>query len=177
MLVLINDILDLSKIETGVMDFYPEHIGVADLLDEVVRMVSPIAAKKDIDLTYDVDPQLKFIIADREKLKQILLNLLSNAIKFTGQAGKVSIEAGRYGENIRFLVKDTGIGISKEDHGLLFGEFTQVDSSRNRKYEGTGLGLALVKKFVDMHKGKVWVESEPGKGSCFYVEIPIDDKQ
>ncbi|WP_292467839.1 ATP-binding protein [Methanolobus sp.] len=176
LLTLINDILDLSKVEAGKMELCVEDIRTASLLSEAVRITSPLASKKEIILISNIDPQLVSIKADRKKLNQVLLNLLSNAIKFTPENGKVTIEVELDVENIRFAVKDTGIGISKNDQEFLFHEFTQIDSAQNRKYEGTGLGLALVKKFVEMHGGKVWVESELGKGSSFYFEIPVNDK-
>jgi signal transduction histidine kinase len=114
--------------------------------------------------------------ADRVKIRKTLLNLLSNSVKFTPEKGSVTLEVKKLGNYVQFAVKDTGIGISENDQKYLFYEFTQVDSDHNRKYEGTGLGLALVKKFVEMHGGKVWVKSELGKGSCFYFEIPVDGK-
>jgi PAS domain S-box-containing protein len=176
LLNLINDILDLSKVEAGKMEFYVENIIIADLLDDVMKIVSPLASKKSIILISNIDPQLVSIKADRKKLKQVLLNLLSNAIKFTPEHGKVTIESKRHVENVRFEVKDTGIGISKKDQAILFNEFTQIDSAQNREYEGTGLGLALVRRFVEMHEGNVWVESELEQGSSFYFEIPVNGK-
>ncbi|WP_340820086.1 ATP-binding protein [Methanolobus sp. WCC4] len=173
LLTLINDILDLSKIEAGMMDLNAEEVSVTDLVDEVVGTVSSLASRKDLSLTSNIDTELTLIEVDRNKIKQVLLNLLGNAIKFTPEKGSITVEAGKHGKNVIFAVKDTGIGISKTDQAYLFSEFTQVDSDHNRKYEGTGLGLALVKKFVEMHQGHVWVASEPGKGSIFYFEIPV----
>ncbi|WP_342303826.1 ATP-binding protein [Methanolobus sp. ZRKC5] len=155
------------------MEFYVENIIIADLLNDVMKIASSLASKKNIILISNIDPQLVSIKADRKKLKQVLLNLLSNAIKFTPEHGKVTIEAKRDVENVRFEVKDTGIGISKKDQALLFHEFTQIDSAQNREYEGTGLGLALTRRFVEMHGGNVWVESKVGKGSNFYFEVPL----
>ncbi len=173
LLTLINDILDLSKVEAGKMEFYVENIIIADLLNDVMKIASPLASKKNIILISNIDLQLVSIKADRKKLKQVLLNLLSNAIKFTQEHGKVTIEAKKHVETVQFEVKDTGIGISKKDQALLFHEFTQIYSAQNREYEGTGLGLALIRRFVEMHGGNVWVESEAGKGSNFHFEIPL----
>ncbi|ETA68151.1 PAS domain S-box [Methanolobus tindarius DSM 2278] len=176
LLNLINDILDLSKIEAGMMSLNTEDVIVSELMDEVMGTISSIAVKKNISLESIIDEKLTTMKADRVKIRQTLLNLLSNSVKFTPEKGSVTLEVKKIGNYVQFAVKDTGIGISENDQKYLFYEFTQVDSDHNRKYEGTGLGLALVKKFVEMHGGKVWVKSELGKGSCFYFEIPVDGK-
>nr|WP_321497051.1 ATP-binding protein [uncultured Methanolobus sp.] len=176
LLTLINGVLDLSKIEAGMMELNTEDIVVPELVDDVMGTISSIAVRKNISLNSNVDKQLTTIKADRIKIRQTLLNLLSNAVKFTPENGSVTLYVEKSGTIVMFLVKDTGIGISEHDQEYLFYEFTQVDSAHNRKYEGTGLGLALVKKFVEMHGGRVWVESELGEGSSFYFEIPVDGK-
>ncbi|SFM70208.1 sensor histidine kinase [Methanolobus profundi] len=176
LLNIINDILDLSKIEAGMMEADMKEVSVTELVDEAIGTISSLASKKELSVTYHIDDDLLSINADRNKIKQTLLNLLSNAVKFTPENGSVDIRVEKRGNMARFIVTDTGIGISADDQKYLFYEFTQVDSAHNRSYEGTGLGLALVKKFVEMHEGKVWVESELGQGSSFYFEIPIDLK-
>ncbi|MEZ5335683.1 MAG: ATP-binding protein [Methanolobus sp.] len=176
LLNLINDILDLSKIEAGMMNLNTEDVLLPELLGELEGTISPLAIKKNISLEYRVDEQLSSVRIDRTKIRQTLLNLLSNAVKFTPENGSVIVDVEKHDTKAMFMVKDSGIGISEHDREHLFHEFTQVDSAHNRKYEGTGLGLALVKKFVEMHGGKVWVESEPGKGSSFCFEIPLKEK-
>ena len=144
-------------------------------------MVRGMAVTKDVDLSVHIsDPEAQ-IWADARRLKQILVNLLSNAVKFTPQGGKVSlnVDLDRHKKQINFVVKDNGIGISQEDIGKLFEPFTQLDASLSRQHEGTGLGLALVRRLVHLHQGEVFVESSgvPGKGSCFTVVLPIENKR
>ncbi len=175
LLELINDILDLSKIEAGKFDCYPQIIGVDDLCRSSLAFVKEQAARKSITLKYENQKVVVKIYADPRRLKQILVNLLTNAVKFTPEHGQVvlhisaDIEQGR----ILFSVIDTGIGIASDDLRQLFLPFSQVDSSLTREYEGTGLGLALVQKLTDLHGGSVDVESEVGRGSRFTVNLPI----
>ncbi|WP_052402844.1 ATP-binding protein [Methanococcoides methylutens] len=176
LLELINDLLDLSNIESGKMEVQINEFFVSDAIDEVEALMVPIASKKDIDLTSDIDIKVSTIKADMQKFKQILYNLLSNAIKFTDEGGSVTIEGKVSEDFVHISVKDSGIGISPEDQDKLFNHFYQVDSSTTRDYEGTGLGLALVKKFVEMHDGEIWVESEVGNGSTFTFAVPIEGK-
>ena len=173
LLLVINDILDISKIEAGKMELSCDSISVHDIANEVLMACSSLAASKRIELNPNIDRSIGTIKADRVKLKQILYNLLSNAIKFTPNAGKVTLNIRSDDKRILFEVIDTGDGISKEDQKKLFKVFGQLDTANNRRYEGTGLGLAIVKKLVEMHKGTVWVESEIGKGSTFAFEIPV----
>ncbi|WP_135612570.1 PAS domain S-box protein [Methanococcoides sp. AM1] len=174
LLNLINDILSISNIESGKMDLHINEFFVSDAIDEVEALMMPIASEKEIDLTCNIDIEVPTIKADMIKFKQILYNLVSNAIKFTDQGGSVTI-GGKISEDfVHISVKDTGIGISPEDRDKLFKPFFQVDSSTAREYGGTGLGLALVKKFVEMHGGEVWVESNVGEGSTFTFSIPIN---
>jgi PAS domain S-box-containing protein len=174
LLSLINDILDLSKIEAGKMTLHPEKFEIGDSLDEIKSIISPLAHKKDINLEINMVPDAITINADKGKFKQIIYNLLSNAIKFTDNEGSVFIYVTLQGDCVRVEIKDNGIGISKENQEKLFKAFTQIDSSSCRVYEGTGLGLVLVKNFIEQHHGNIWVESEIGSGSSFIFEIPID---
>jgi len=173
LLSLINSILDLSKIEAGEMELGMESFSLCDVFTDTRNVISPIAMKKNISINFEVESGL-FISADRIRFKQILYNLVSNGIKFTPTGGSVEIQASRSKQGIRMAVSDTGIGISKEDQKQLFKPFKQIDSTLNREYEGTGLGLVLVKKFVEMHGGRIWVESESGKGSSFMFEMPVE---
>ncbi|MBP1909118.1 PAS domain S-box protein [Methanolobus bombayensis] len=171
LLELINDILDLSKIEAGKMELNRELFNVNEILEDIKSSVQPLAAKKKIDFEINNNIKVQEISADKLKFKQIMLNLLSNAIKFTPNYGKVLVNATKKDNDITVYVSDTGIGITKKMQENIFSPFTQVDSSNKRKYGGTGLGLALVKQFVEMHEGKIWVESEEGKGSTFTFTI------
>ncbi|WP_370572493.1 ATP-binding protein [Methanomethylovorans sp.] len=173
LLNLINDILDISKVEAGKMKLFPECIHVDYLLEEMVALLQPIAAKREIRINVIRDPKLETLLADKAKIKQILYNLLGNAIKFTHEGGSVTIYAHINSDMARFSIIDTGIGIAPEDMKKLFRPFTQLDASVARRYEGTGLGLALVKELIELHGGYIWVESEVGKGSNFTFELPI----
>ncbi len=173
LLSLINNILDLSKIEAGKMDMHCELFGAYTTIDEVKQLVFPLADKKGIKLEFIKDESLEIIYADRLRFKQILFNLVSNAIKFTHPGGKITISATKALDKARFSVEDTGIGISEEDKSKLFQPFVQLDSATTRKHEGTGLGLSLVKRFVEIQNGSIWVESELGKGTKFTFELPL----
>ena len=172
LLTLINNILDLSKIEAGKMELEPETCSVSEIFNDTRAITSALALKKDISMKYSVEPEIS-VYADRVRFKQIIYNLISNAIKFTSKGGSVAVSATKAGDSVRVSVSDTGIGISEENQKFLFQPFRQIDASINRQYEGTGLGLALVRKFVVLHGGRVWVESETGKGSIFTFELPL----
>jgi PAS domain S-box-containing protein len=173
LLELINDILDLSKIEAGKFDFYPQNVEVNELCRASLTFVKSQAAKKSIQVIFKNQAQVSQIFADVRRLKQILVNLLSNAVKFTPDGGTVTLQVVTDLERdlIQFNVIDTGIGIAPQDLQRLFQPFVQVDSSLNRQHEGTGLGLALVQKLTDLHGGSVQVESEVGKGSRFTINL------
>ena len=177
LLTIINDILDISKIESGNMHIHKENISVKNLLEDMFSSMQPLAAEKEIVMKVSFGPDLDYIQADKGKIKQVLYNLIGNALKFTEHGGSVTISAKVNGDMAYISVEDTGIGISRKDQEKLFKPFTQIDSSISRKYEGTGLGLALSKELVALHGGKIWVESEPGKGSTFTFTIPINGSQ
>jgi PAS domain S-box-containing protein len=172
LLSLINDILDLSKIEAGRMTVFIEPVNVAAMLTEVRGIIEPLAAKNGNALAIDCPPEIGSIESDLTKLKQSLLNLLSNASKFT-KNGKVTLSVARTGAMIAFRVADTGIGMTQEQMGKLFQAFAQADSSTTRKFGGTGLGLAITRHFARMLGGDVTVESEAGKGSVFTLTLPV----
>ncbi len=171
LLKIINDILDLSKVEASKMELNFEYFPISNAIEEVKTLVSPLAFKKKIEIDVKIEPELGTIKADRTKFNQILNNLVSNAIKFTPNKGNVGITAKRIGHVIEISVRDTGIGIAMNDLSKLFQPFKQLNPYMTREHEGTGLGLVLVKKYVEMHGGKIWVTSEVGKGSKFTFTI------
>ncbi|MFA7382178.1 MAG: ATP-binding protein [Desulfurivibrionaceae bacterium] len=175
LLELINEILDLAKVEAGKMILEINRFTLKTLLDAAMIMFKEKALKHGVSLELDLDSALNetIIEADARKLKQILFNLLSNALKFTSDGGSVRLSAEQEGDFFRVTVADTGIGISQENIGRLFQSFAQLESPYAKKYEGTGLGLALTRKLVELHGGRIWVESEEGKGSSFIFTIPV----
>lgn len=174
LLALINDILDVSKIESGELILERETISVPSICAASLQFIKLAANKKQITVHSQIDEQVTHIMADSRRLKQILINLLSNAVKFTPHNGAVGLEVTGDIENgvARFTVWDTGIGIAEEDIPRLFKPFVQLDSSLSRQFPGTGLGLSLVERMAKMHQGSVSVESTPGRGSRFTVTIP-----
>lgn len=173
LLDLINDVLDLSKVEAGQMEFHPEQVDLAESVRLVLSTVEPLAKTKDISIASDLGPDIH-LVADPIKLKQMLLNLVSNAIKFTANGGRVSIQTRQVESWIEVAVADTGIGIAGTDLERLFVEFQQLDSGHGRQQEGTGLGLALTKRFAELHGGEVTVQSAPGQGSTFTLRLPLE---
>ncbi|MFC1835334.1 ATP-binding protein [Thermodesulfobacteriota bacterium] len=176
LLLLINDILDLAKVEAGKMELRPVRVDLPQLLRNSLLMIKEKAIKHglDLQLTLAEDLEKAAIRADDVKLKQILFNLLSNAAKFTPDGGEIKLAAGKEDGHLKVSVSDTGMGINAEDHERIFAEFEQVDSSFGRRYEGTGLGLALTRKLVELHGGRITLESAgEGKGSTFTFAIPF----
>jgi PAS domain S-box-containing protein len=173
LLQLVNDILDLAKVEAGRLTVEASEFTVGTALDDMQRIVEPLALAKRIALTVECGVDLPRLTADRPKVKQILYNLVSNAIKFTPEGGRVDVAAREQAEGIVISVADTGIGIAKEDLERVFLEFEQLDSSYARQQEGTGLGLALTRRLVELHGGRIWVESEIGRGSTFSFVLPL----
>ena len=174
LLALINDILDVAKIEAGKIELETHPVAVESLCQSSLRLVKDAAHKKKIGVSLAIDETVPVLIADERRVKQILVNLLSNAVKFTPEAGKIGLQVvgDRLNHQLRFTVWDTGIGISAEEQPRLFRPFSQLDSGLARKYEGTGLGLALVKRLTEMHGGSVGVVSQSGQGSRFTVSLP-----
>jgi len=173
LLSLINDILDLSKIEAGRMELDASRFDVSTAISNALTLVRERAQRHGIALHQQVDPQLGDIVADERKFKQILLNLLSNAVKFTPDGGRIAVDARCVDGAAQIAVADTGIGIAPEDQATVFEEFRQVGADYTRKQEGTGLGLALTRRFVELHGGRIWLESVPGRGSTFTFTIPL----
>jgi signal transduction histidine kinase len=172
LLSLINEILDLSKVEAGRMELELATFDLPLAIDNARTFVRERATKHGINLDVTVDERLGDFVGDERKIKQILLNLLSNAVKFTPEGGRIGINARQADGSVEISVSDTGIGIAPEDQPKIFEEFRQVGSDYAHKVEGTGLGLTLAKKFVELHGGKIWVESEVGKGSTFGFSLP-----
>jgi signal transduction histidine kinase len=177
LLSLINDILDLSKVEAGKIDIRPESLRLADVVDDAVTTVKPMIDESKHELAISIAEDLPPVYGDRNRLKQILLNLLSNAIKFTPDGGKISLETSREDDFCKVSMVDNGIGIRKEDQTCIFEPFTQLDTQPGERKQGTGLGLALTKQLVELLGGKIWVESEYGKGSQFSFTIPLAEKE
>jgi len=173
LLSLINDVLDISKIEAGQLKIAQEPVDLHAVLEKVDRTVKPLAEKKNLTLELDIAPDVGMVMSDGRRIEQVLLNLLSNAIKFTEQ-GFVRIECSVQGDQIRIHVIDTGIGIKKEDMSKLFKPFSQLDTGLTRQYDGTGLGLSICSKLVGLMGGSISVESERGKGSTFRVMLPVN---
>ena len=176
LLGLINDILDLAKIEAGKMELHAEEMPVAEALQEVTSILEPMARQQGLQLIMAGTADLGVIKADRSKFKQVLYNLLSNAVKFTPPPGQITVTVKDSSEQLTVSVHDTGIGMKEEDLPKLFREFEQIDGSYTRRYQGTGLGLALCRRFVEMHGGRIWAESHFGKGSTFTFTIPRDPR-
>src|SRR5207237_1290138 len=173
LLQLINDVLDLARVEAGRMEFHPEPVDLAKLVGEVRDGLRTLAAAKRIQVKTQIDPGLTGVTADPAKLKQLLYNYLSNALKFTPEGGQVTRRARpEAADTYRLEVEDTGIGIRPEDLGRLFVEFQQLDAGAAKKYQGTGLGLALTKRIVEAQGGQVGVRSAPGTGSIFFAVLP-----
>ena len=173
LLQLINDILDLAKVESGKIDFQPEDVNLSQLVSETTAIVSGLAAKRKIQMTTHVDPAIGIVRLDPMRLKQVLYNYLSNAIKFTAEGGRVALRVRPDGgERFRLEVEDTGIGIKPEDEHRLFIEFQQLDASTAKKFAGSGLGLALTKRLVEAQGGTVGVRSVFGEGSTFFATLP-----
>lgn len=174
LLSLINDILDLSKVEAGKLELEPTMFHLKELLERSVIMVKERAHTHSLTLAIEIDPEVGFITGDERKVKQIMFNLLSNAIKFTPSHGQVGIRAMRTESHVQVTVWDTGVGIAPADQVRIFEAFQQVGGKGLAgKTEGTGLGLALTKKFVELHDGQIWVESMPGQGSTFVFTLPL----
>ncbi len=173
LLSLINDILDLSKVEAGKIELKLQNLDIADIISGVVQIIKPVLDKNRQEIEVSVMQGLPKVRGDKNRLEQILLNLLSNASKFTDQGGRVRIHVGRKDDYCQVAVIDTGIGIKKEDQEHVFEAFVQGETLSDRKKEGTGLGLTLTKRFVEATGGRIWMESEYGKGSTFIFTIPL----
>lgn len=177
LLKIINDILDFSKSETGKMTLHPANTKLEAVINEVISLLNPKAIAKELNLEANIAPELPSnIIIDPLRLKQVLMNLLNNGIKFT-RAGYVKLDIYKQDNNIKFVISDSGIGIEKENLARIFEEFNQVENTYIKSQEGTGLGLSLVKSFVQLMQGEITVESNVNKGTVFYLTIPLEPAQ
>lgn len=178
LLLLINDVLDMAKIESGKLNLIIEKFSVQEIFEEVINITSPLANEKKLTLKVDTKSDNNVEVnADRTRIRQVMINLVNNALKFT-EKGKIIIRAIREENNVLISVKDSGIGISPEHLESVFSEFTQVDSSTTRKAGGTGLGLPISRKLIELHGGKIWAESNgiEGEGSTFFVFMPLENR-
>jgi signal transduction histidine kinase len=173
LLSLINDVLDLSKVEAGQIELEPAPFSLREALERGVVMVRERATQNGIQLGLELDPEVELITADERRIRQVIFNLLSNAVKFTPTGGCIDVAATRVDGHVKISVSDTGPGIAPADQERIFEEFQQTDAGI-RQREGTGLGLALSKRLVELHGGRIWVESEPGKGSRFAFTLPTE---
>ncbi len=177
LLALINDVLDMTRIEAGKMEMLIEKMPVQIAINEILIVIKERAQKRNVIIKEEIEPQLDYIYADKQRFKQVLLNLLDNAVKFSKpEGGTVTIKAKKVEDMAEFSVSDSGIGIKEEDTGKIFNIFQQVDSGVIRKYRGTGLGLAISKRLVEMHGGKIGVKSRYGEGSNFTFMLPLKAK-
>jgi signal transduction histidine kinase len=176
LLHLINDVLDMAKIESGKMNLNIEKFNLQEIIEEVTSITSTFASEKNLSLFIEPDSDHEVEInADKIRLRQVMINLINNAIKFT-EKGKIAIHVTREESNVLIRVKDTGLGIPMEQLESVFQEFTQVDTTTTRKVGGTGLGLPISRRLIEMHSGRLWAESTgvEGEGSTFYVSLPIE---
>jgi len=174
LLSLINDVLDLSKVEAGQVDLELTTFSLREALERGVVMVRERAANGGVRLSLDVAPGVDLVRADERRLRQVVFNLLSNAVKFTPSGGNVAVEAVRAGGDLRVSVTDTGPGVGPEDRERIFEEFQQTEVGL-RQREGTGLGLPLSRRLVELHGGRIWVEDGPGGGSRFVFTLPLGE--
>jgi len=175
---IISQILDIVQMDEGKLELHIEKIPVPETVDELIGVISEKAVKKNVLIEKNLDPELEYIEADKQKFKQIFINLLDNAVKFSkDEGGTVTINAKKEGNMVEFSVSDKGIGIKEEDMEKIFRKFTQLDSGTSRKYGGTGISLAITKQIVELHGGKIRVESRYGEGSKFIFTIPMKDKR
>ena len=172
LLSLINDILDLSKIEAGRMELEPADFDLPGAIENALTLVRERAGRRGIMLARAIDGRVGTIRADERKVKQVLLNLLSNAFKFTPEGSRIDVRAAVSDGMVEVSVADTGVGIAPEDQEVVFEEFRQVGTA-DKKVEGTGLGLALSRKFIELHGGRIWVTSQVGQGSTFTFTLPV----
>ncbi|MEQ8197622.1 MAG: HAMP domain-containing sensor histidine kinase, partial [Clostridiaceae bacterium] len=169
---LINNIVDISKIDSGFFKLHLSNENIVQVAEDIVQSVSGYIKEKGINIIFDTNTEEKIIACDPEKIERIILNLISNAIKFTNAEGKIFIDLIDKEETVEISVRDTGIGMDREQLDMIFKRFHQVDKSLSRNAEGSGIGLDLVKSIVELHGGKISVDSKIGEGSIFNIELP-----
>jgi len=176
LLMIINDILDLSKVEASKIDLSIEKISLADVINISIAVIKDFANQKKIQVIAEIDPGSDLIDADKNRIRQVLFNILNNAIKYSKPEGIVTITARKEGDMAQISVSDTGIGIKDEDLRRLFMEFEQIDHGASRQHGGTGIGLVISKRLIELHGGRIWVNSKYGEGSTFTFTLPIKAK-
>jgi signal transduction histidine kinase len=169
---LVNNLVDLSKIQSGFFQLYLSNQNIVSVVEDIVQSVSEYIKAKGISIVFDTNVEEKIIACDTEKVERVILNIISNAIKFTNPDGEIFVNILDKGDNVEIEVKDTGIGIDKEQFDNIFERFHQVDKSLSRNVEGSGMGLSLVKSIVELHGGKISVDSMLGEGTIFKIELP-----
>lgn len=172
---LTDDLLELSQIEAERMELEMRPLSVARLIENCVETTRPRAAEKQLALSVDCPPGLPEILGDRRRLSEVLQNLLDNAVQYTGPGGRIEVSAGSEGRDVMLTVSDTGMGIPQAEQARIFERFYRVDAARSREVGGTGLGLSIAKHLVEAHGGRIWVESEVGRGSSFHFTVPVGD--
>lgn len=177
LLMIVNDILDISTLEANKIDLSIEKISISDVINISIATIKDIAEQKKIQIIPEIDPVLDLIDADANRIRQVLFNILNNAIKFSKPQGIVNITARKEGDMVHVSVSDTGIGIKEADMERLFKEFEQLDKGVSRQFGGTGLGLVISKKLIELHGGRIWVKSKYGEGSTFSFMLPLKKKQ
>ncbi|MCK4555272.1 MAG: HAMP domain-containing histidine kinase, partial [Candidatus Aenigmarchaeota archaeon] len=173
---IVNDMLDLSRLDLNAVTFDISKVDMNKIIEDIRTEMNIQAKAKGLEIEYSLERSLPKIITDKERLTQILMNLINNAVKYTPK-GKITVKVSMEGKDMHFIVKDTGLGIAKNNQDKIFGRFYQVDSSYTRSAGGVGLGLSLCKEFVEVLGGKLWCESAPGKGSEFHFTLPLKFKQ
>jgi signal transduction histidine kinase len=174
LLGLINEMLDMAKLEAGRLELHEEQVDVAGTIDDCTRLIAPLADSSEVQMITDLADDLPQILADPRRIRQILLNLLSNAVKFTPRAGRVHVSAFRQDGGLAIIIRDSGIGISPEDIPRALERFGQIDSTFSREHEGTGLGLPLAKRLSELHGGHLTIESKAGSGTAVTVLLPAE---
>lgn len=176
LLNLINNILDLSKIESGKMELHKEYVDIKDIIQEVISTTVSLVKEKGLDIKEEIDQDIPLIFVDKTRISQVIMNLISNAIKFT-EAGYITVQARNREKEILLSISDTGIGIAEENIKKVFEEFSELAGVSGRYISSTGLGMAISKKFIEMHGGNIWVESIVGEGSTFHFTIPLAEQK
>jgi len=174
---LIQDILDISRLESGTMKFIPERTNVKNMLEQTIEIMQCIADTKNIKINISLEENTPNLIIDQERVKQVIVNLLNNAIKFSYEGSTITVFAKKTGNYVLFEIQDFGRGIPRDKQAKIFELFYQVDSERDRKFGGVGLGLAVSRGIILAHGGNIWAESEPGKGSTFRFTLPVTPVQ
>jgi len=173
LLRIINNLIDITKLDAGFLNLKLENINIVEVVENIVLSTVDYVENKNISLIFDTEEEEIYTAIDYDKIERVVLNLLSNAIKFTKSGGSIAVNVKLKEDNVLIIVQDTGIGIPKDKQTSIFERFTQIDNSLSRNADGSGIGLSIVKSIVELHNGKIYLDSEVNKGSTFTVELPI----